>query len=137
MKDCILCKIGELDRDGYRRLHLNRQRIRAHRFVWMLCNGEIPDGMLVLHSCDNPPCINPAHLRLGTNIENVRDRTERGRQPRGEKAYQARITEKQAKAIIAALRADESQTRIAQQFGINKWLVHDIKRGKTWKHLPR
>lgn len=129
--------LGEVDRDGYRRLILNKQRVRAHRYIWMLFYGEIPDGMVVMHACDNPPCINPFHLKLGTNKDNVVDMQQKGRKPRGERAYQARLTDAQAEQIIEALRADSSLTRIGKQFGVSKHVINDIKRGKTWKHLPR
>lgn len=54
-------------------------RVLAHRFSWSLANGPIPDGKWVLHHCDNPPCVNPAHLYIGTVVENVRDMVARGR----------------------------------------------------------
>lgn len=57
-----------------------RKFLRAHRFAWELSNGEIPQGMQVLHACDNPGCCNPRHLFLGTNDDNVRDKVSKGRQ---------------------------------------------------------
>jgi DNA-binding CsgD family transcriptional regulator len=70
---------GRRDRKGYGVVDLDGRTWRAHRKVFEHFHGSIPDGLLILHSCDNPPCVNPAHLRAGTHGENMKDRTERGR----------------------------------------------------------
>lgn len=78
---------------GYGRIRIGRAGSKhqlAHRVSWELANGPIPDGLWVLHHCDNPPCVNPAHLYLGTTIDNNRDRDARGRTARGERWYDAR-----------------------------------------------
>lgn len=64
---------------GYGRLHVKKTRVRAHRYSWQLHKGPVPRGMFVLHSCDNPLCVNPGHLRLGTQPENIQDQIDRGR----------------------------------------------------------
>jgi hypothetical protein len=77
--DWIAAKIS----DGYGQFKLfSYVRIYSHRLSWILANGEIPDGLQVLHKCDNPACVNPEHLFLGTNQDNIDDKVSKGRQSR-------------------------------------------------------
>ncbi len=71
--------IGALDTLGYGHLTIKRKLRLAHRVSWELANGSIPDGLHVLHHCDNPPCVNPSHLFLGTHLDNMRDMIAKGR----------------------------------------------------------
>lgn len=66
---------------GYGSLTVKGERILAHRFVWEITHGPIPDGLLCLHKCDRPPCVNPNHLYIGTHEDNMRDKMERYRKP--------------------------------------------------------
>jgi len=70
---------GSRGRDGYGSIHVGPQTILTHRLAWELAHGPIPDGLCVLHHCDNPPCCNPAHLWLGTPADNAADRDAKGR----------------------------------------------------------
>ena len=70
---------GHKDKNGYGRIGLDKKYIRVHRFSYELKNGHIPKGLWVLHQCDNPPCVNPSHLKVGTHQENQSDKSERGR----------------------------------------------------------
>lgn len=79
--------MGSRDRHGYGMMRYNAKNQGAHRVAWTLTYGEIPDGLLVLHSCDNPPCCNPKHLRLGTMKDNMEDKIARGRHENQKKTH--------------------------------------------------
>lgn len=84
--DCW-CWVGPKDKDGYGHFsigpHKEAKRIRAHRFSYTLHYGAIPEGLSILHNCDNPPCCNPRHLKIGTAADNHADCIRRGRKPKG------------------------------------------------------
>lgn len=79
--ECWLWK-GAVQRDGYAHFTHLKRTLTASRFSYELANGPIPAGMDILHSCDNPRCVNPAHLRPGTHFDNMQDKKARGRDPR-------------------------------------------------------
>lgn len=121
----------------------------AHRLSWILANGRsIDDGLFVCHRCDNRPCINPAHLFLGTALDNVRDAISKGRMPtagvdrnysymaRGEASGKSKLTEAQVREI-RRLRAEEGLTRVelAARFGVSRTPIADILAGRTWRHV--
>ena len=113
-----------LCRDGY-------WMISAHRMSYMLCVGEIPKGLHVLHTCDNPSCVNPSHLFLGTNADNVADKVAKGRQARsrGENHPMARLTIDEVKAIRQDRRVGHV---IAKEYGVSGDHVNRIRRGARW-----
>lgn len=106
----------------------------AHRVSWMLHQGQIPDGLDVLHSCDNPPCVNPAHLWLGTRADNNIDRHLKGRDAvlPGEKNGRAKLTSAQVLEVRAAR---GKQADIGRRYGIIQSTVCAIKARRLWKHL--
>lgn len=110
----------------------------AHRVAWELVNGEIPSGLCVLHACDNPQCVNPAHLSLGTKKDNTRDMLAKKRNRcgrlSGEKHYASKITAAQARYARHLYFAERhSAVAIAELLCISKYIVQDIARGKTWR----
>ena len=123
---------------GYGVFLWNRKRARASRVAWQMTHGPIPSGMGVLHTCDNPPCCNPAHLFLGTQAANVQDMTKKGRRVDhlGEAHGRAILTERKVRDIRAALNAGQSTTNIAKAFGVSLSTISGIKTRATWKHLP-
>jgi len=117
------------DTGGYGRVCIGHQRIDgAHRVAWQLTYGEIPPGQYVLHHCDVKPCINPLHLYLGDQKQNLRDAIERGQYGN------AKIT-----ATIASLIRDEyshgdiSQAQIGNRYGLKQAAVSKIVTGRRWK----
>lgn len=117
-------------------MRINRRAIKAHRFAWAAAHGDIPDGMLVLHKCDNPPCVNVDHLFLGTHKDNVDDMDAKMRrvnnQLKGEKCHASKITDKDVIAIRADVRR---QVDIASDYGISQASVSKIKLNQAWAHV--
>ncbi len=108
----------------------------AHRVAWEFTNGPVPDGLCVLHRCDNPPCCNPDHLFLGTIADNNRDMFEKGRQQRGEGHYFARFTDAQVREIRARRqRTGEGPLPLAAAYDVPLPTMRDIVYHKTWKHV--
>lgn len=105
---------------------------KTHRLALHL-EGIDPTGHFVLHSCDNPACCNPAHLRLGTHADNMRDKVSRGRQDRGSKHAFAKLTEQDV-LEIRAIRG-MSQRAIADQYGVRHTTINHIINRKLWTHI--
>jgi len=122
------------DVGGYGKFKFNGNDIRAHRFSWMLCNGEIPEGMFVLHHCDNPPCVNHHHLFLGSAADNSADMVRKGRAPNGVKSGIAKLNDIQVLAIRKLYPA-VNQTQLGSIFGVTQANIGYILARKTWKHI--
>lgn len=108
------------------------RRMLAHRASMLLLKGSEPGKQCVLHRCDNPPCVNPEHLFLGTSGDNMADRNEKGRQARGEGHASAKLTEEDVRAI----RCDQRSNReLASIYGVFETTISEARRRKTWKHI--
>jgi hypothetical protein len=109
----------------------------AHRVAWTLHHGQIPDGMSICHHCDNPPCVRPDHLFVGTHGDNCRDKISKGREAhvRGSENGQAKLTEAEV-LQIRALAPTMLQQQIADKFGISRKQIWAIVHRKKWAHLP-
>jgi hypothetical protein len=126
--------LASTDTRGYGRLEWNGKQRPAHRLAWEVVHGPVPDGLHVCHKCDVPSCVNPDHLFLGTNAENMADmkRKGRGRAPRGAENPSAKLTEE----AVRAIRIDSRPaTHIAKDYGVSNVLVGHIKKRKAWKHV--
>jgi hypothetical protein len=120
------------DANGYGGIGFSGKKKLAHRVMYELRNGPIPDGACVCHSCDNPACVNPDHLFLGSHAENMADMASKGRAPKGETHVAAKLTE----ADVLAIRAETgTQQEIAAKYGISTSQVSRIRLGQTWKHV--
>ena len=124
------------NRLGYGVQRVGRKLMLAHRFAWMEKNGKIPEGMCVLHHCDNPSCINVEHLFLGTRRDNNLDCMAKGRRPppAGERNRGAKIT-KELVIQIRSLKGFASQREIGKCFGLKDSQMSRIMRGQSWKHV--
>ena len=134
--ECLIWTAGT-DRDGYGLTYDGHDRVRAHRAAYSLAHGAIPDGMVVRHTCDTPSCINAAHLELGTNRDNVRDRSVRGRSCMGEDSHLAKLTADDVREIRRLRSAGVLQSVVASQFGVSDNHVSVIVRRLAWKHIER
>jgi len=127
------------DRYGHRygQIGISGKIVRAHRVSWELANGPIPKGICVLHHCDNPSCVNPSHLFLGTKLDNAQDAIKKGRYVnlRGEDNGAAELTEQDVHEIRQMLGRGIPQRVIAKKYGVSKSTVTRIGAGKTWGWL--
>lgn len=141
-------------KNGYGKFWLDGRMHRAHRISYLIYVGKIPDGMLVCHKCDNPKCVNPNHLFLGTVADNNADKAAKGRAPRvtgvrhgintkpertarGSLHGCAKLTEANVSRIIGLLAAGVSAKTICAAYGVSVSAVSLIARGKTWRHVSR
>ena len=148
-------------RGGYGCIRVSGKHVGAHRLVWELHFGQIPPGQWVLHRCDNPPCVRPSHLFLGTSADNQRDCVAKGRHsvsleqmlqdvmvapwkalmsaggPRvafGESHYSAKLTTAQVEAIRRRYIPHRVSTyKLAKEFGVSRSAISDVLSGKHWK----
>lgn len=134
MTSCILFQGGK-DRYGYGVISVAGKKVRAHRLAWQQANGPIPVGLDVLHECDSPACINPAHLSVGTRTANNHDRDAKGRAAVGQRNGAAKLTADQVIAIRLRLGAGETIGAVARAYQVSRPTISDIRRGITWKHV--
>jgi len=137
---------GSKEQHGYGRFWSNERRkvVPAHHMAWRLEHGVFPpDGLFLCHRCDNPPCVNPAHLFVGTASDNMQDCVAKGRYQkkrvgnfrRGAGVVQARLYEAAIPLIREAAASGEPLSAIARRYGVNRTTVTAIVRRKTWRHV--
>lgn len=125
---------------GYGKIGVDGKMLIASRVSWELANWPIPDELWVLHHCDNPACVNPRHLFLGAQTDNMRDMDMKGRRSpnacgRGERNGHAKLTEPDVHKIRHLLKAGHTQRKIASIFGVAHTSIGYISTGKCWGWL--
>jgi len=124
------------NKQGYGQIHFRGRWHRAHRLAWTLTHGPIPEGLWVLHRCDNPPCCNPAHLFLGNRVDNMQDASHKGRlstsRCAGEANGNVKLTREDVARVQQALGQGASQYDLAAAFGVTQSVISKINTGKHW-----
>ncbi len=128
---CFNCTSHYTEGNGYGRITIDGKLTSTHRFVYEELFGEIPEGLVVRHKCDNRKCINPEHLELGTIADNNRDIWERGR----ENITNRKFNEHEVKTIMFRLINGEKQTDLAEEYGVSLSTINHIKTGRSYKRL--
>ena len=127
--------------DGYGQIMTCQKTIAAHRYSWLLHIGDIPDGLLVLHRCDNRRCVNPSHLFVGTYGDNAADRNSKGRQAshKGMLNGRAKLNEDQVLYIRSNYKSRDKifgAAALSRLFGVDVVTIYGVTRRRTWVHLP-
>lgn len=134
---------ASVDKDGYGVFSITlpadgrparQHHTRGHRFAYELAHGPIPKGRLVMHSCDTPRCVNPAHLSLGTALDNNGDAAAKGRSCGGERNAWAKLT---VDAVIDIRASSDHPRALAARYGVREETVVKAQRGITWRRLNR
>ncbi len=110
-------------------------KVLVHRLSWDIAHPDdpIPPAKVICHRCDNPPCVNPAHLFVGSRADNLKDMYKKQRHSYGEDHYQAKLSEKD----VLEIRANTTATfrGLAAQYGVDNGTISAIRYGRSWKHL--
>lgn len=109
--------------------------ILAHRVSYELSGREIEDGLIVCHSCDNPSCVNPSHLWMGTDADNSKDKVSKNRHTKGSDAWIAKLSESQIPEIYKLYSDGWTQSEIGAKFEVSPKVISSILTGKSWKHV--
>lgn len=134
---CLRWTAGKFS-DGYGGFYLNGKSYKAHRIAWQFANGPIPDGLYCCHTCDNRWCVEPAHLWLGTQLDNVRDMVSKGRcnntRP-GLENGNAKLTNNDVRAIRKASAGGETYASIARRYPVCNTTIRYIVKRYRWPHI--
>lgn len=134
---CVLFE-GFVNPQGYGNVKVRGVAKLTHRVTWEEVNGPIPEGAYVLHSCDTPACVNPDHLFLGNQDDNMKDAAGKGRVRKGEEHHNAKLTSDKVLKIVS-LRRDKGATykELSERFGVDYSHVWNICNGNAWNHVTQ
>lgn len=118
----------------YPRFKIGTRRYTGGRVAYAIAYGYVPQEAFVCHRCDNPKCVRPDHLFLGSATENMTDKMQKGREARGERAGCVKLTEAQVAQILSS---PKTAREVGAEFGVGKSTVNKIRSGVNWKHVPR
>lgn len=127
---------GTMNSDGYGNFGVKAScHAKAHRVSYEIYKGKIPPGLIVRHKCDNPSCVNPDHLELGTHADNSSDRSKRNRTALGAKNGKSVLKPEQVYSIRSLASVGMSERVIAREIGVHRGTVNAVLSGRTWAHL--
>jgi hypothetical protein len=124
--------IGTINGQGYAWVQVNRKYHNGHRLSYLIHKGHIPAGMVVMHKCDNPCCINPDHLELGTPTQNHEDMRAKRRHAFGRRVNTAKLNDEIVRSIRREVGSNKS---LARKYGVRRQTIASVRARKTWKHV--
>lgn len=126
---------GAVDKNGYGQTYAHGKQLKAHRVSYEMHYGKIPDGLMVLHKCDNPGCTRPCHLFVGSNSDNMKDMASKGRggKSRGESHGMSKLTPSNVGDIRSMVASGISQREASRRFGVSYQNVWRIVHSETWQ----
>lgn len=136
--DCWICTSHAKDKDGYPQIYRNGRHWKLTRWVYNVVNGDLQEDLVILHSCDNPSCMNPTHLSQGSSLDNVTDKYEKGRDNnvRGENIGTSVLSNRDVWEIKHLLKYTKMyQKEIGYLYGVTQTTIGCIKRGELWSHI--
>lgn len=130
---CWICSSHKEIQDGYFQVVRKGKLIRLHRYTYQLFKGNFDEELIVRHTCDNNLCINPEHLILGTDDDNVRDRVERNRSAIGVDNGRSKLNEDDVRFIRKC--QDKNNTELGKMFNVDRKSIRNVKDFITWQHV--
>lgn len=128
--------IGARTRGNYGHFRLGKKMVSAHRVIWEEIHGPIPSNMRVCHACNNPSCVNPAHLYLDTHSSNMNKMSDMGRLAKGVRHGNAKLTDQKVQQIHEMKSSGKySNSEIAKTFGVTSETISKVLTGKRWRHV--
>lgn len=120
---------------GYGEVRVNYRLWLAHRYSYHCNTGDIPEGLVIMHTCDNPACINPEHLLLGTHAHNNADTNAKGRGNQGGRNGQSKLSQQQVQDIRRRVAEGEKSIRLSEEFRVNRSCISKIVNQSSWKEV--